>query len=86
MAELSARGRFLPDMFILKLATVTCAIYIGITLLLLLGGLMVIHWKGTIGYNFNFRAWAIVFGLMWFISFIIAWRIVIQQTLKAFKS
>jgi hypothetical protein len=46
----------------------------------------VVHWKGAIAYNFNFRAWAIVFGMMWFISFIIAWRIVIQQTLKAFKS
>jgi len=73
-------------MFILKLSLVTCAIYIGITLLLLLAGLVVVHWKGMIAYNFNFRAWAIVFGLMWFVSFIIAWRIVIQQTLKAFKS
>jgi hypothetical protein len=86
MAELGSLRRLLPDMFILKLATVTCAIYIGITLLLLLAGLMVVHLKGAIAYNFNFRAWAIVFGLMWFISFIIAWRIVIQQTLKAFKS
>ena len=73
-------------MFTLKLATLTCAIYIGITLLLLLAGLMVVHLKGSIAYNFNFRAWAIVFGLMWFVSFIFAWRIVIQQTLNAFKS
>jgi hypothetical protein len=73
-------------MFILKLATVTCAIYMGITLLLLLAEIMVAHWKGAIGYDLNFRAWAIVFGLMWFISFSIAWRIVIQQTLKLFKS
>ena len=73
-------------MFILKLSIVTCAIYIGITLLLLLAVLVVVHWKGMIGFSFNFRAWAIVFGLMWFVSFIIAWRIVIQQTLIAFKS
>jgi hypothetical protein len=73
-------------MFILKLAVATCAIYIGITLLLLLGVLVVVHWKGMIGFSYNFRAWAILFGLMWFVSFIIAWRIVIQQTLKVFKS
>ena len=73
-------------MFILKLAIVTCAIYLGITLLLLLGGLVVVYWKGSVGYNYNFRPWAILFGLMWFISFIIAWRVVIQQTLNVFKS
>jgi hypothetical protein len=73
-------------MFIIKLAIATCAIYIGITLVLVLAGLVVVHWKGIIAYNFNFRAWAIVFGLIWLVSFIIAWRIVIQQTLKAFKS
>jgi hypothetical protein len=73
-------------MFIIKLAIATCAIYIGITLVLVLAGLVVVHWKGMIAYNFNFRAWAIVFGLIWFVSFIIAWRIVIQQALKAFKS
>jgi len=39
-----------------------------------------------IAYNYNFRAWAILFGLMWFVSFIGAWRIVIQQALNAFKS
>jgi hypothetical protein len=86
MAELGACRRFLPDMFILKLAILTCAFYIGITVLLLLGGLVVVHWKGMIAYNYNFRAWAILFGLMWFVSFIGAWRIVIQQGLNAFKS
>jgi hypothetical protein len=87
MAELSACGRFLPDMFILELAIATCAIYIGITLLLLLVGLVVVHHTDLlVGYNYNFRAWAILFGLMWFVSFVIAWRIVIQETLKAFKS
>jgi len=73
-------------MFILKLTIATCVIYIGLTLLLLLAGLVVVHWKGMIGYNYNFRAFAILFGLMWFVSFIIAWRIVIQQVPKAFKS
>jgi hypothetical protein len=47
-------------MFILKLAIVTCAIYMGITLLLLLGELVVVHWKGMLGYSYNFRAWAIL--------------------------
>jgi hypothetical protein len=86
MAELGVCWRFLPDMFILKLAILTCAVYIGITVLLLLGGLVVVYWKGMIGYTYNFRAWAILFGLMWFISFTIAWRIVIQQALRVLKS
>ena len=73
-------------MFILKLAIVTCAIYMGITLLLLVGGLVIAPWKGVVGYTYNFRAWAILFGLMWFVSFIISWRLVIWQTLNAFKS
>jgi len=73
-------------MFILKLAIVTCAIYLGITLLLFLGVLVVLYWKGMVGYSYNFRPWAILFGLMWFVSFIIAWRVVIQQTPHAFKS
>jgi hypothetical protein len=72
-------------MFILKLAIVTCAIYMGITLLLLVGGLVIGPWKFVVGYNYNLRTWAILFGLMWLVSFIIAWRIVIHQTLNAFK-
>jgi hypothetical protein len=86
MAELDACPRFLPDMLILKLAALTCAIYIGITVLLLLGGLVVVYWKGMIAYNYNFRTWAMLFGLTWFVSFFVAWRIVIQQGLNAFKS
>jgi hypothetical protein len=73
-------------MFILKLAIVTCAIYMGITLLLLVGGLVIAPWKGVVGYNYNFRAWALLFGLTWVVSFIISWRLVIWQTLNAFKS
>jgi hypothetical protein len=77
MPELGACRRLLPDMFILKLAIFTCAVYMGITVLLLLGGLVVVYWKGMLGYNYDFRFWAILFGLMWFVSFIVAWRIVI---------
>ena len=73
-------------MFILKLALATCAIYIGITLLILLAGIVVVHWGGIVGYTYSFRAWAVLFGLMWFASFTLAWRIVIQHTLKLFNS
>ena len=73
-------------MLILKLAIVTCAVYLGITVLLLLGGLVVVYWKGIVGYTYNFRAWAVLFGIIWFVSFVISWRVVIQQTLHAFKS
>jgi hypothetical protein len=73
-------------MFILKLAMITCAIYMGFALLFLVSGLVFGPWKSVIGYNTHFRAWAILFGLMWFVSFIIAWRIAIYQTLNAFKA
>lgn len=69
-------------MFILKLAIATCVVYIGITLLILLAGIVAVHWKGMIGYTHNFRAWAVLFGLIWFASFTLAWRIVVQHTLK----
>jgi hypothetical protein len=45
MAELGTCRRFLPDMLILKLAILTCAVYIGITVLLLFGGLVVVHFE-----------------------------------------
>jgi hypothetical protein len=66
-------------MFILKLTLVTCAFYMGITLLLLVGLLAIIHLKGMVGYTLNWRSFGVLFGLIWLVSFSAAWRIVYHQ-------
>ena len=67
------------DMFILKLTLVTCAFYIGITLLLLVGLLAIVHLKGMVGYTLNWRSFGVLFGLIWLVSFSAAWRVVYHQ-------
>ena len=77
MAQLGADGWC--DMFILKLAIVTCAIYMGITLLLFFCVLALVHLKGGVFYGLNWRAFGLLFGLIWLASFTVAWRIVISR-------
>jgi hypothetical protein len=67
------------DMFILKLTLVTCAFYIGITLLLLVGLLAIVHLKGMVGYTLDWRSFGVLFGLIWLVSFSAAWRVVYHQ-------
>ena len=66
-------------MFILKFAAITCIVYLGISLLLFSGGIALVYWKGIVGYTHSFRAWAVLFGLVWLVSFFAAWRIVFRQ-------
>jgi hypothetical protein len=66
---------------IAKTALVTCAFYIGIAIVLEALLLGVTHWKGGIFYSINFKAWAIVFGLIWLASFALAWRVTIVPLL-----
>jgi len=66
----------LADVFILKLAIVTCAFYMGITLLLFAGLMVLVHSKGMVGYALNWRSWGMFFGVVWLVSFNAAWRIV----------
>ena len=66
-------------MFILKLALVTCAIYMGITLLLCFCELALVHLKGSVFYALNWRAFGLLFGSIWLASFTVAWRIVISR-------
>jgi hypothetical protein len=79
MAESRVSLEVLPKMlFFLKLAAVTCAISIGITVLLFLVVIALVHWQGIVGLSHNFRAWAILFSVVWFASFTLAWRIVVS--------
>lgn len=66
-------------MFILKLAIVTCAIYMGIALLLFFAELALVHLKGGFFYYLNWRTFGLLFGLIWLASFTVAWRIVISR-------
>ena len=66
-------------MFIVKLGFVTCAIYMGITLFLGLGLLLLVHFKGSAWYLLNWRSFALLFGFVWLISFSAAWRVVYTQ-------
>ncbi len=69
---------------IVKTVLVTCAFYLGIAILLeaLLFG--VVHWKGGVFYSINFKAWALIFGLIWLASFALAWRVTIVPLLAKF--
>ena len=69
---------------IVKVALATSAFYVGITIALeaLLLGLM--YWKGGIFYSINFKAWALVFGLIWLASFALAWRVIVVPSLAKF--
>jgi hypothetical protein len=66
---------------IAKTALLTCAFYLGIAIVLeaLLVG--VTHWKGGVIYSINFKAWALVFGVIWLASFALAWRVAIIPVL-----
>jgi hypothetical protein len=69
---------------IAKTALVTCAFYMGMSVVLevLLLGFM--FWKGGIMYSLNFKAWALIFGVIWLASFALAWRVTIVPFLAKF--
>jgi hypothetical protein len=69
---------------IAKTALVTCAFYIGIAIVLQALLLGITHWKGGVSYAINFKAWALIFGLIWLASFALAWRITIVPVLAKF--
>jgi hypothetical protein len=69
---------------IAKTALVTCAFYMGLSVVLevLLLGFM--FRKGGIMYSLNFKAWALIFGVIWLASFALAWRVTIVPLLAKF--
>ena len=72
-------------MFIIaKLALVTCAFYVGISVLLEAALFGLAFWKGGVLYWINFKAWALIFGLLWLVSFAVAWRIMMVPFLAGF--
>jgi len=68
-------------MFILKLALLTCAFYIGVTSLLQAAILLLAH-AYPVFIRYNRLRFGFLFGVIWFISFSFAWHIV-YAALKA---
>jgi hypothetical protein len=69
---------------IAKMALVTCAFYIGVSVLLEVGLLVAAKTRGGILYTLNPMAWGLVFGVAWLISFVLAWRVFMTPFLNGF--
>jgi hypothetical protein len=58
---------------IAKMGLVTCAFYVGIAALIEAA----LYWL-------NFKAWAPIFGIVWFASFASAWRLIVAPIVAKF--
>ncbi len=62
---------------IIKLALLTCGFYLAVALLMEATLLFVAHWKGQAGLFAPRWVWTILLGLIWLLSFRLAWHFVI---------
>jgi hypothetical protein len=69
---------------ITKVALVTCLLYLGISLVIEALLFLLALWKGGILYKLDARMWAGVFGVVWLISFLAAWRIIMGAFMANF--
>jgi hypothetical protein len=64
-------------MLFTKVALVTCAFYLGLNVVLEVGFFGLARWKGGVaGIHFTRGGQYIFFGILWLISYSLAWRIV----------
>jgi hypothetical protein len=59
-----------------KLALVTCAFYLGFSILLDAAVFGIALWKGGANVIATKTGWLVFFGISWLISFLLSWRIV----------
>jgi len=59
----------------LKLASLTCVFYLGITLLLHLALFLLLRTQGIVGVRMSGLRLGILFAFIWLVSFALAWRI-----------
>ena len=64
-----------------KLALVTCAFYLGISILIDAAIWGMALWKGDFGIGATKSAWLVFFGIAWIMSFLFSWRIVFAPLL-----
>jgi hypothetical protein len=68
-------------MFYTKLAPVTFAFYLGISILIDAAIMGMALWRGSFGIFLPKTGWVVFFGSMWLVSFLLAWRIVVAPLL-----
>ena len=64
-----------------KIAFVTCAIYLVFSIILDVLGIAMAGWKGSFGLFFTKTGWVLLFGLVWLVSFLLSYRIVVSPIL-----
>ena len=62
-------------MFIMKLAVLSCAFYLGIALLVELAFFLITLWKDSFSVFFTWWGWALWSGVVWLISTSLAFRL-----------
>ena len=67
--------------FYTKLALVTCAFYLGISILIDAAMFGMALWNGGVGLFLTRTGWLMLFGVAWLVSFLLSWRIVIVPLL-----
>ncbi len=65
-------------MTVLKFAAVTCAFYVSAALLIEILLIVLAHLLGGVGFFGTRLGWAICFGMVWLISFLLAWHVVMR--------
>jgi len=65
-----------------KLALVTCAFYLGISILLDAAVFGMALWKGSFGISATKTGWLVFFGFSWLASFLFSWRVVVGPILS----
>ena len=63
-------------MFYTKLALVTCAFYLGVSILLDAAVFGMALLKGSFMISATRTGWLVFFGIAWLMSFLLSWRIV----------
>jgi hypothetical protein len=61
---------------LLRLALLTCAFYLAIAVLAEVGVFVAARIKGSFGYVASPWGWAVWSGVMWLISYSLAWRVI----------
>ena len=69
---------------IIKVALVTCAFYLGMSLLIEALLFLLTLWKGGVLYTLDARMWGGLFAVVWLISFLAAWRIIMGGFVATF--
>jgi hypothetical protein len=64
-----------------KLALVTCAFYLGVSILLDGAVFGMAFWKGSFGVSATKTGWLVFFGFAWLMSFLLSWTIVVSPIL-----